>query len=366
VDAKSVMNNFRLRQSIGIVVNDDTVEFFKSNIRESIKIKISFPNIVELLKMFDGQTSLQEIVANYSGIDIQQLEKLALFLNENNIIIVQDCQYPAELVTEQYRMINTFEDYCHTTSEVLECIINLKKSKVMIVGIGAVGSNVATYLAHCNVGSIIFVDHDNVDISNLHRQFYFEDAINSDKNMALLNSLKKISPDINIDIINDIIDDDFFKRNILPSDIDLIINCADEPNVDYTSKIIALFSMTHNIPHIVGGGYNLHQTLIGQTIIPFKSACFNCFNLFLGKINSKDLVNVKKLHRVKRKLGSFSPLSGLAASLASLDAIKLLAGKVEHLQQENKRVEFSLRSLSFNVQDVPRDPECDWCRGKYE
>ncbi|ENZ6388459.1 ThiF family adenylyltransferase, partial [Escherichia coli] len=68
----------------------------------------------------------------------------------------------------------------------------------------------------------------------------FEDAINSDKNMALLNSLKKISPDINIDIINDIIDDDFFKRNILPSDIDLIINCADEPNVDYTSKIIAL------------------------------------------------------------------------------------------------------------------------------
>jgi hypothetical protein len=61
VDAKSVMNNFRLRQSIGIVVNDDTVEFFKSNIRESIKIKISFPNIVELLKMFDGQTFFKKL-----------------------------------------------------------------------------------------------------------------------------------------------------------------------------------------------------------------------------------------------------------------------------------------------------------------
>lgn len=360
------MNNFRLRQSVGIVVHDEIVEFFKSNVRESIKIKINFPNIVELLQMFDGQNSLQEITEKYSGIDIEQLEKLALFLNTKNIIIVQDCLYPENLMSEQYRMINTFEDYCHSTSEVLECINSLKNSKVMIVGIGAVGSNVATYLAHCNVGSIIFVDHDNVDISNLHRQFYFEDEINSNKNIALLNSLKDISPDISIDIINDIINDDFFERNSLPSDINLIINCADEPNVDYTSKIIAIYSMSHHIPHIVGGGYNLHQTLIGQTIIPFKSACFNCFNLFLKEINSKDLANVKKLHRVKRKLGSFSPLSGLAASLASLDAIKLLAGKTEHLQQENKRVEFNLRNLTFNVQDVPRDPECVWCRGKYE
>lgn len=365
MDVKSVMNNFRLRQSVGIVVHDEIVEFFKSNVRESIKIKIKFPNIVELLKMFDGQTSLQEITEKYSGINIQQLENLALFLNENNIIISQDCQYPENLMLEQYRMINTFEDYCHTTSEVLECINKIKNSKVMIVGIGAVGSNVATYLAHCNVGSIIFVDHDNVDISNLHRQFYFEDEINYNKNLSLINSLKNISPEINIDIIDDIVDDDFFNRNSIPSNIKLIINCADEPNVDYTSKIISIFSMSHKIPHIVGGGYNLHQTLIGQTIIPFRSACFNCFNIFLKEINSKDLTNVKKLHREKRKLGSFSPLSGLAASLASLDAIKLLAGKVDHLQQENKRVEFSLRNLSFNVQDVPRDPECNWCRGKY-
>lgn len=363
MDAKSVMNNFRLRQSVGIVIHDGVVDFFKSNIRESIKIKINFPNILELLQMFNGNNSLQEISKKYDGIQIEQLEKLVLFLNEKNIIIVQDCIYPENILKEQYRIINTFEDYCSTTSEVLDCINKLNKSKVMIVGVGAVGSNIATYLAHCNIGSIIFVDNDNVDVSNLHRQFYFEDDINSSKSLALEQSLKKISPDIDINIINDIVDEEFFSRNNFPYDIDLIINCADEPNVDFTSKVIALFCMSHKIPHIVGGGYNLHQTLIGQTIIPFKSACFNCFNLFLKEINDKDLANVKKLHRVRRKLGSFSPLSGLAASLASLDAIKLLSGKIDHLQQENKRVEFSFRNLSFNVQDVQRDPKCEWCGG---
>lgn len=359
------MNNFRLRQSIGIVVHSEIVEFFKSNVRESIKIKISFPNIIDLLKMFDGKNSLHKIVENYSGIKIEQLEKLALFLNENHIIINQDCDYPENITDEKYRLINTLEDYCLSTSDVLNCINRLNSSKVMIVGVGAVGSNIATYLAHCDVGKIILVDHDYVDISNLHRQFFFETEINAKKNFTLGNRLRNISPNINIDIIDDVIDDGFFNRNYIPSDINLIINCADEPSVDYTSRIIAMFCMDNKIPHIVGGGYNLHQTLIGQTIIPFKSACFNCFNLFLNEKNFKELENVKKLHREKRKLGSFSPLSGIAASLASLDAIKVLTEKFEYLQQENRRVEFSLRSLYFNIQNVPRNKQCDWCGGSH-
>ncbi|RUS00545.1 daunorubicin resistance protein DrrC [Pectobacterium polaris] len=360
------MGNFRLRQSVGIVVQDDMVEFFKSNVRESVKIKIKFPNLISLLQMFDGKTSLKSIVEKFPGLNFEQLDNIATFLNIKNIMIRQDCSYLDEFTGEKYRLINTFEDYCYTTSDVLECISRIESSKVMIVGMGAVGSNVATYLAHCGIGSLLLVDHDNVDISNLHRQYFFESDIGEKKSTALCERLKEISKNINVNIICDTIDDDFFQRNILPSDIDLIINCADEPNVDYTSKIISSYCMLHRIPHIVGGGYNLHQTLIGQTIIPFETSCFNCFTIYLDKINNKDLANVKKLHRTKRKLGSYSPLSGMAASLASLDAIKLLSGKKKYLQQASKRVEFNLRTLSFNIQDVPRDPQCACCGGKNE
>ncbi|MEQ9997979.1 ThiF family adenylyltransferase [Pectobacterium versatile] len=366
MDAKSVMGNFRLRQSVGIVVQDDMVEFFKSNVRESVKIKIKFPKFISLLQMFDGKTSLESIIEQFPGLNFEQLDNIATFLNINNVLIRQDCSYLDEFTGEKYRLINTFEDYCYTTSDVLECISGIESSKVMIVGMGAVGSNVATYLAHCGIGSLLLVDHDNVDISNLHRQYFFENDIGEKKSTVLCERLKEISENINVNTICDTIDDDFFQRNILPSDIDLIINCADEPNVDYTSKIISSYCMLHRIPHIVGGGYNLHQTLIGQTIIPFETSCFNCFTIYLDKINNKDLANVKKLHRTKRKLGSYSPLSSMAASLASLDAIKLLSGKKEYLQQASKRVEFNLRTLSFNVQDVPRDPQCACCGGKNE
>ena len=85
----------------------------------------------------------------------------------------------------------------------------------------------------------------------------------------------------------------------MPAHLDLIINCADEPNVDKTSRIVAEYAMEKRIPHIIGGGYNLHLTLIGQTIIPFKTACFECFNLFLKELNDTSLRNVKKLHKRK-------------------------------------------------------------------
>ena len=83
----------------------------------------------------------------------------------------------------------------------------------------------------------------------------------------------------------------------------------------------------------------------------------------LSKINSKDLKGVKKLHRENRKLGSFSPLSGLAANLAALDAFKVLIDKTETLQQTNRRIDFNLNTHNFNVINIERNPNCEWCGG---
>lgn len=103
-------------------------------------------------------------------------------------------------------------------------------------------------------------------------KYFFEKDVGSKKHEALIKNLQHLAPDIQIDAIDDYIDDKFFERNSLPENIDLVINCADTPSVDYTSNIISNYCMKNKIPHIVGGGYNLHQTLIGQTIIPYVTA----------------------------------------------------------------------------------------------
>ncbi len=358
----SVTTNLRLRQSVGIVVKDDTVEFFKANTRSSILLKMQFKGIVELLANFDGVNSIQEVFEKYKEIQIEQLKSLTNYLYDQYILIQQDEIYPLDVVKNHYRLINILEDYFHSTSEVLQAIDKLKNSTVMIIGLGAVGSLVASYLAKSGVGNLILVDSDTVNISNLHRQYYFESEIGQEKGERLKKQFHMMKNDIEVKIITDNLTQDFFERVALPEKIDLIINCADEPSVDMTSRIIAEYAMKHKIPHIIGGGYNLHLTLIGQTIIPFQTACLKCFDMALSVINNIEFKNIKKLHRENRKLGSFSPLSGIAASLASLDAFKVLINKYDFLQQTNKRIEFNTYQHQFNIMNISRNPNCEWCK----
>jgi molybdopterin/thiamine biosynthesis adenylyltransferase len=51
----------------------------------------------------------------------------------------------------------------------------LKAARVAIFGLGGLGAPCATYLAAAGVGRLTLIDHDEVDVTNLHRQVLFTD-----------------------------------------------------------------------------------------------------------------------------------------------------------------------------------------------
>ncbi|MBL3657666.1 HesA/MoeB/ThiF family protein [Fulvivirga sediminis] len=74
----------------------------------------------------------------------------------------------------------------------------LKNAKVLIVGMGGLGCPAAQYLTAAGVGTLGLLDHDKVDITNLHRQIlYTEDNIGQPKAEAAQQYLKKLNSDIN-------------------------------------------------------------------------------------------------------------------------------------------------------------------------
>lgn len=73
---------------------------------------------------------------------------------------------------------------------------------VGIAGIGGIGSNVARLLAQAKAGAIKIVDFDNVEISNLNRQFYKVSQEGWKKSRALEENLKQIHPDMEIEAID--------------------------------------------------------------------------------------------------------------------------------------------------------------------
>ncbi len=74
----------------------------------------------------------------------------------------------------------------------------LEKAVVAVAGLGGLGSNIAYMLARAGVGSLILVDFDKVDITNLNRQQYKADQIGLFKTDALSKNLKEIAPYISL------------------------------------------------------------------------------------------------------------------------------------------------------------------------
>ncbi len=76
----------------------------------------------------------------------------------------------------------------------------ISKSKVCIIGCGALGSSSAELLARAGVGTIKLVDRDFIELSNLQRQHVFsEEDINNPKSSALAEKLGKINSTIKIE-----------------------------------------------------------------------------------------------------------------------------------------------------------------------
>lgn len=350
---------FRLRASVALVYKNKILNLFKTNVRESINIEINFDNIIELLLHFNGKKTVKEIAKEFE-IELETLEKLVVFLNKKFVLIEEDYKYDDELIRNKYRIINFLEDYCYKTSEVFKKLQEVKNKRILIIGLGAVGTWIADMVARNGIEKFILVDDDKVELSNLHRQhLYFEDDIGKQKTECVKNRLLEINDNIEVITINKKIDEEFF--NDFTFDCDLVVNCADYPSVDYTTKIVGKYCMKHNIPHIVGGGYNLHLTLIGQTIIPYKTACYECFNLRLQEINKPFVNGVKKLHRKTRKIGSFAPLSTIAASLSALDIFKILYGLEEYIVNSSKRIEFSILEKDFKIMKIDKNKKCKVC-----
>ena len=69
---------------------------------------------------------------------------------------------------------------------------------VAVCGLGGLGSNIAIALARAGVGTLILMDFDKVDLTNLHRQQYKASQIGRYKTDALAENLREIAPYVQI------------------------------------------------------------------------------------------------------------------------------------------------------------------------
>lgn len=141
------------------------------------------------------------------------------------------------------------------------------RKKIVIIGLGGVGSYVMEALARAGIGHLILVDFERIEKSNINRQILaLHSTIGMYKTQAAYDRIKDINPEIHVDIHNIFVDKDNIK-DIIPLDSDYVIDAIDT----VSSKIdIIKYAKGNNINIIscMGTGNKIDNT--GFKIVPIE------------------------------------------------------------------------------------------------
>ena len=151
-------------------------------------------------------------------------------------------------------------EFCRT--ELLvgeEGIATLHNSKVIVFGIGGVGSFVVGALTRAGVGNLILVDNDTICISNINRQIHArQSTVGMIKVEAMKERVISINPNCNVEAKQVFITAENISE-IIPSDVDYVVDAIDT----VTSKLaLAEYCYKNNINIIssMGTGNKIDPT----------------------------------------------------------------------------------------------------------
>ena len=149
----------------------------------------------------------------------------------------------------------------------------LKKSKVLIVGLGGLGCPAAEYLSRAGVGTIGLIDHDKINLSNIHRQSIFTASdIKKYKVDVVKQRIQKVNSNINIKSFKKKIED-FNIKKIIKS-FDIIIDGTD----NFSSKfLINKFSKILKKVFISGSIGKFDGHIFGFNFSKKKKPCLESF-----------------------------------------------------------------------------------------
>lgn len=108
-----------------------------------------------------------------------------------------------------------------------EGLLKLQNAKVMVVGLGGVGSFAAEFLARAGVGNMTIVDGDTVDITNINRQLpALHSTIGMPKIKIVGDRLMDINPELNLTRIEEFVSPER-AHEIITEDFDYVLDCID-------------------------------------------------------------------------------------------------------------------------------------------
>lgn len=215
----------------------------------------------------------------------------------------------------------------------------LKNARILVAGMGGLGSPVSMYLAAAGVGYMRIIDDDIIDETNFNRQIlHWQTDLGQRKVKSASEKLASINPNVKLEAVSAKIE----KANVklLSEDVDLIVDAMDNFDARYLLNSAAV---SRRIPYFHGAVSEFYGQ--ATTLLPGRTACLRCIFPEGPKKSSPQVLGAT---------------AGVIASIEATEVIKYLTGKGKLLT--NRLLLWDGLRTEAEIIEVKRNPHCTDCR----
>ena len=221
----------------------------------------------------------------------------------------------------------------------------LANSRVLVIGLGGLGSPVAMYLAAAGIGHLELVDFDHVDLSNLQRQILHNtENIGQAKTVSAQQRLQQLNPLIEITARNHKLGSEELIDAARHADI--VVDASDNFATRFAVNRACLSART---PLISAAAIRMEGQISVFRCDVAEMPCYQCLYQDTGEEDTNCTSN-----------GVLAPMVGILGSMQALETLKLLLNIGESLA--GKLLLFDGINMEWRTMRLRKDPNCPACQ----
>lgn len=189
--------------------------------------------------------------------------------------------------------------------------LSLENSRVLVIGVGGLGSPASLYLAAAGVGHLVLVDDDDVELSNLQRQIaHTESQLGVNKAVSGKRAVLARNTEIKATSISHRLDADQLHRQVQQADV--VLDCSDNLS---TRLAVNQACVQWQTPLVSAAAIGFSGQLSVYDARQPQSPCYRC----LYDESLETAMNCSEN-------GVFAPLVGVLGAAQAVEALKVISG----------------------------------------
>jgi len=321
----------------------------------------------EFVRRLDGTRSVEELRSELAGVltETELLDGLDVLYQAGYLEDAAVPPPPSLSPTDLQRYAVNLNFFRTMTPPEMSCYqpqATLKDTRVALLGLGGIGSNVCMALAELGVGHIYAVDYDKVELTNLNRQvLYSTGMVGTPKALGAQRRMREFNPDIEFTVRDQRLASLADVEEVLAAaDPDFVFCLADKPN-GYIDFWVNEACVKRRVPYAAASV----SARVGNlySVLPGVGPCYRCRadSELVEHPEFQEPLNYQRDHELNASNGALGPACMFTAYFLAYELLRCRLDIMGPMLAASRLLEIDFVTFELAWHDFQRQPGCPVC-----